>query len=78
MGRAGGSGTRSRGGREKGLNVREPATERGGLKERFSVGTGTWWLGVDGKRKGKEAAVDLSSNCKLCSEREQECGSAWE
>lgn len=23
-----------------------------GLKERFSAGTDTWWLGVDGKRKG--------------------------
>lgn len=65
-------------GEGEGVNVREPAIERGGLKERFSVGTGTWWLGVDGKRKGKEGTVDLSSNCKLCSERKQECGSAWE
>lgn len=32
------------------------------------------------KEKGKDGAVDLSSNWKLCSdrEREQECGSAWE
>lgn len=30
------------------MGVLEPATERGGLKERFSVGTATW---VDGKRK---------------------------
>lgn len=59
-----------KGGGGEGANVREPATERGGLKERFSVGTGTWWLGVDGKRKEKEGAVGLSSNCKLRSERE--------
>lgn len=65
------------------MDIRESATERGGLKERFSVETGTWWLGVDGKRKGKEGVVDLSSNCELRSESqrergEQECGSAWE
>lgn len=57
------------------MSIREPATERGGLEERFSVGTGTWG---EGEENGEEGAVDLSSNCQLCSEREQECGSAWE
>lgn len=36
---------------------------------------------VGGRRKEKgKGAVDLSSNWKLCSDREkeQECGSAWE
>lgn len=60
------------------MNIREPATERGGLKERFSVGIGTWGLGADVRRKGKDVAVDLSSNSKLCSEREQECSSGRE
>lgn len=58
------------------MNIREPATERGGLKER--VGIGTWGLGADVRRKGKDVAVDLSSNSKLCSEREQECSSGRE
>lgn len=64
-------------------NIREPAaTERGGFKERFSVGIGTWGLGADVRRKGKDIAADWSSNSKLCSEREretgQECGSGTE
>lgn len=49
----------------------ESASERGGFKVRFSVETGTWWLGgVAGKRKEKEGAVDRSSSCQLCSEKE--------
>lgn len=43
-------------GKKTGVNVHESATERGGVRERFSAGTGTWWLGVDRKRKGKEGA----------------------
>lgn len=60
------------------MNIREPAAERGGLRQRFSVGIGTWGLGADARRKGKDVAVDLSSNYKLCSVREQECGSERE
>lgn len=42
------------------MNIREPATERGGLRERCSVVIGTWGLGADTRRKGKNVVVDLS------------------
>lgn len=50
------------------LTFRENATERGGLKERFSVGIGTWGLGTDARGRRKAAAVGLTSNSMLCSE----------
>lgn len=49
---AGGPGTRSQRG-TGGLTFRENATERGGLKERFSVGIGTWGLGTDARGRSK-------------------------
>lgn len=46
---------------EGGLTFRENATERGGLKERFSVGIGTWGLGTDarGRRKSRGCGSDF-------------------
>lgn len=67
MGRARQEG-RAQGAGGGGLTFRENATERGGLKERFRVGIGTWGLGTRGEG-GKATAVDLTSNCMLCSEK---------